>query len=102
MQVRSILIGIIGFAIFLVFAYYLEVAVSHFAIWLWLELWHTRSQMTDNEALFNVITLAFFSAFILPHFFWAPVYVFKELHYLFKEHIYHATSRQNNIQQAPS
>lgn len=51
--------------------------VSQVAVWMWFELFTTRSQMGDNEALLTFIALAGLSLTAIPQFYWLPVHLYK-------------------------
>lgn len=59
-------------------------AVAKLLVYWWLEMFFTRNQMSDREAIFTILTVIILSVTAIPNFFWAPVYVFKELRFLIK------------------
>lgn len=64
--------------------YFYEVKVMHIGIGWWVELFKMRTVWAPREALWNFIWVAATTFIALPHFLWAPVYLIKELVYLFR------------------
>ena len=101
MQKHKGLILSFAMAIFPAVALWWTVLMCKLVTYWWLELLFTRYLMTEKEAVYTFIAVASLTVMAVPHFFWLPVYLFKELQYFIKEHK-HATSLQGGIQQAPS
>lgn len=70
---------------FLLFAIGWEVFVSRLACWWWMELFLRRPQFSTWEALLNILMVFGITFIALPHFFWLPVTLFKELRYVVRE-----------------
>lgn len=54
-------------------------AVSKLVVWWWVELMLARASMSEIEAFITFSAVAGMCIGVIPHFYWLPVYCFKEL-----------------------
>lgn len=66
--------------------YFYELKIMGIAIGWWVELIKMRPAWSSTQALWYFIWVATTTFIAVPHFAWLPVYVIKELVYLFRRY----------------